>query len=128
MNERLLEYIPVETIGDLEQKELEAVGCVVCLLDSDGNIYVVEESDKQSGLGPPCETRKEREYILDNAGAALLEEVGLETPDLQNVLWIPGKSYLGRVPFGSDQVHADGDFLNPELYIQERIERQDLHR
>jgi len=92
-----LRYRPIIGRQDLEKEKVQGVGAVVLIVNFLGQVYVVEEVEKESGLGPPAEKRKKDELMADNVRAALLEEVGISPDDFEDFKYLPGGSYLGRV-------------------------------
>lgn len=89
----------IKTFSELAKAGLNGVGVVVFVMNREGRVYMVEERLKRCGCGPPSETRKVGEPVIDNVRAVLVEEVGIGTGDMRGFYLVPGVSCLGRVPF-----------------------------
>lgn len=104
-------YYPIHNVSDLEKTGLDGVGCVVAVINRQGQAYIVREPpDKGSGLNVVTEKRRQGESIMDNVRGALVEEMGLTGEDLKDFWYFPGRiSLVGGAPFPHNglNVHAD---------------------
>ena len=110
MSEKL-RYVPIREQSDLKESGVNAVGCVVAVVNREGQVYVVDEVEKGIGRNLLTETRKEGEFIMDNVRGALVEEMGVKTEDFRDFWYVPGVSYLGRVPFPKQGLNVQADVV-----------------
>ena len=99
MSAEAFSYQPTPDIISLKESGIDGVGVVMAVVDSKGHLYVVNEGDKQCGVGLVCEKRREGEFIWQNMQGAMVEEMGVEVGDLEQFWWVEGRSYMGRQKF-----------------------------
>jgi len=109
----ILRYKPIASRQSLEEEKVQGVGAIVLIVNRHGQVYVIDEVEKKSGLGPPAEKRKKGEFMAENARAALLEEVGVSPDDFEDFKYLPGGSYLGRVLSSLD----NGDLIFADVVL-----------
>lgn len=108
--------VPYVQIGQTHERVgLDGIGCIIGIVNSQGMLYVVEETNPEKGIGAVnliTEKRRFGESIQDNVQGALVEEVGVTQADLPHFWYVPGRiSYVGSTWFPHHDLRVRADVV-----------------